>query len=67
MKVQLGRIAFLLTLATVWVVLVVSTLTASAGLYEATRKPVARVEQPSWKPVPCAQADGGTSMTGRAN
>jgi hypothetical protein len=65
--VHIGRIAFLLSLAMVWLVLVASTLVASAGLFEATRRPVARVVEHSLQPVPCAQADGGSTMAGRAN
>jgi hypothetical protein len=66
MKAHIGRIAFLLSLATVWLVLVASTLAATAGLYEATRRPVAQVA-PAWKAVPSAQADGGIALVHRAD
>lgn len=64
MKAQMARIAFLLSLVTVWVVLVASTLAATGGLFEATRKTRGRAT-PAWEAAPRAQADGGTLVLGR--
>jgi hypothetical protein len=66
MRAPIGRIAFLISLATVWVVLVVSTLTATAAFYQATRRQTAN-SAPAWQTAPCAQADGGIALSHRAD